>query len=120
MGKGPIYDEENLEEIRTSVEPVVKGLAIVKRKRTRYWILKFLGQHLGERYKAVVLDELKNKYRIVLEDCLLLAEIRRQNGVILGPEQEILVDIKKSDPWEDLLELAYADASSDYRRYGSG
>lgn len=120
MGKGPIYDEENLEEIRTSVEPVVKGLAMVKRKRTRYWILKFLGQHLGERYKAVVLDELKNKYRIVLEDCLLLAEIRRQNGVILGPKQEILVDIKKSDPWEDLLELAYADASSDYRRYGSG
>jgi exoribonuclease-2 len=120
MEKKPIYDDESLEEIRTSVEPVVKSLAMIRRKRTRYWILKFLGQHLGERYKALVLNELKNKYRIVLEECLLLAEIKRRDGVILGPRQEILVDVKKSDPWEDLLELTYADTSADYRRYGSG
>lgn len=120
MEKKPIYDDESLEEIRTSVEPVVKSLAMVRRKRTRYWILKFLGQHLGERYKALVLNELKNKYRIVLEECLLLAEIKRRDGIILGPRQEIFVDVKKSDPWEDLLELTYADTSADYRRYGSG
>ena len=98
----------------------MKSLAMVRRKRTRYWILKFFGQHLGERYKALVLNELKNKYRIVLEECLLLAEIKRRDGVILGPRQEIFVDVKKSDPWEDLLELTYADTSADYRRYGSG
>ncbi len=116
MGKGPIYNEEKLEEIRTSVGPIVKALAMVKRNRIRYWTLKFFGQHLGEGYKAIVLDELKNKYRIVLEDFLLLAELKRQNGVILAPGQEILVEVKKSDPWEDLLELAYADGSMDYSR----
>ena len=120
MGKGPIYDVEKLEEIRTSVEPLVKNLAMAKRNRMRYWTLKFLAQNLGARYKALVLDEFKSKYRIVLEDCLLLAEIKRQNGLILGPGQEILVDVKKSDPWEDRLELVCADSSSDYRRYGSG
>jgi len=120
MGKGPVYNVEKLEEIRTAIEPLVKNLAMVKRNRTRYWTLKFLAQHLGARYKALVLDEFKSKYRIVLEDCQLLAEIKRQNGLILGPGQEILVDVKKSDPWADRLELACVDASSDYRRYGSG
>lgn len=109
LGNGPVYEEEKLEEIRVSVEPVVKDLGILKRNRIRYWTLKFLGQHLKERFKALVLDEFKNKYRIVLEDFLLVAEIKKQNGVILSPGQEILVEVKRSNPWEDLLELSYAD-----------
>jgi exoribonuclease-2 len=110
MGKGPIYNEESLGKIRTSVEPVMKDLAMVKRNRIRYWTLKFLGERLRERYRAIVLDELKNKYRIVLKDFLLLAEVKRQDGVILSPGQEILVEVKKSYPWEDLLELEYVSA----------
>lgn len=107
IGTGPACDEKKLEEIRISVEPVIKNLEMLKRNRLRYWTLKFLSQHLGETYKALVLDELKNKYRIVLADFLFVAEIKRQNGIMLNPGQEILVEVKKVDPWTDLLDLTY-------------
>jgi len=106
-GQKPVYKEKELEEIRIFVEPVIRNLELAKRNRQRYWILKFLSQHQGERFNAVVLDELKSKYRIVLSDFLLVTEIKRRNGKILGPGQEIIVEVKKSDPWDDELKLSY-------------
>ena len=108
-GTKPIYDEKELEEIRLFIEPAIKDLARVKRNRQRYWILKYLCQHRGEKFKAQVLNELKTKYRIVLKDFLLLAEIKQQTGMIFSPGQEILVEVQKADPWDDLLRLEYVD-----------
>ncbi|MDY6973325.1 MAG: ribonuclease catalytic domain-containing protein [Thermodesulfobacteriota bacterium] len=109
MGMDPVYDKTRLEEIGTFVSPVIKNLEKVKRNRLRYWTLKFLSQHLGETYRAFVLDELKSKYRLVLKDILLVAEIKRQSGIILNRGEEILVEVKKVDPWDDLLKLTYAE-----------
>jgi exoribonuclease-2 len=109
MGRAPLYDEKGLNEIRISVEPVIKEIERVKRNRIRYWILKFLRQqHQGDVYSAMVLDQLKNKYRILLEDFLLIAEAKRDPNITLKAADHILVKVKKADPWEDTLELDYA------------
>ena len=109
VGAGPICDKKKLQEIRILVEPVIKNLELVKRKRLRYWVLKFLSEHRDEKYKAAVFDELMNKYRIVFKDFFFVSEIKRRNGIILNPGEEILVKVKQVDPWDDLLELQYAD-----------
>ena len=110
--KVPFYDEKSLDEIRISVGPVIREAERIKRNRIRYWILKFLRQHRGETYAALVLDELKNKYRILLTDFLLVAEIKREPHVSLNPADQIMVEVKKADPWLDTLDLAYAGGSS--------
>jgi exoribonuclease-2 len=107
MGMGPIYDENKLEEIRIFVEPVIRNLGMIKRNRLRYWAIKYITQHRDEKYRALVIDELRSRYRLVLTDVLLIAEIRRQNGMILIPGQEVWVKIKKADPWDNILELEY-------------
>jgi exoribonuclease II len=107
MGVKPVCNEKQLEEIGMTIEPVIKNLGTIKRNRLRYWVLKFLSLHPGEKYRAVVLDEFKRKYRIVFKDSFLVAEIRRQNGVIFKPGEEIVVEVKNVDPWEDSIELAY-------------
>jgi exoribonuclease-2 len=108
-GTGPVYDEDELEQIRLLIAPVIKNLERIKRNRLRYWILKYISQHRNRRYKALVLYELKHKYRVVLNECLLIAEIKRQDGVIHAPGEEISVEVRKVDPWDDLLELTYVD-----------
>lgn len=107
MGVEPVCNEKQLEEIGMTIEPVIKSFGTIKRNRLRYWVLKFLSLHPGEKYRAVVLDEFKRKYRIVFKDSFLVAEIRRQNGIIFKPGEEILVEVKNVDPWEDSIELAY-------------
>lgn len=108
-GMAPVYDEKKLEEISISVGPVIRDLERIRRNRLRYWILQYLSEHMGEKYEALILDELKTKYRIVLPQFLLVAEIKRQDGVILTRGQGISVEVKKADPRDDLLVLAYAD-----------
>jgi exoribonuclease-2 len=105
LGAGPVYGKKELEEIQVTVSPVIREIARIKRNRERYWILKFLSQNLGKSYRAIVLDELKSKYRIVLRDFYLVAEIKRRQGTILSPGQEIMVKVKRADPWDDLLKL---------------
>ncbi len=109
MGEALDYDKKALEEIRIFVEPVIKNLQNIKRNRMRYWALKYLSRHKGEKFKAIVLDELRRRYRIVLTDFLLIAEIGRQEGVILNPGENITVNVKAADPWDDTLKLDYAD-----------
>ena len=105
--KAPVYNEESLEEIRVSVEPLVKNLGRIQRNRLRYWTLKYLGLNRGQTFKALVLDELKNKYRIVLTDFLMVTDFKRQDGIIFSKGQEIRVRVKKADPWDDTITLEY-------------
>jgi exoribonuclease-2 len=107
LGREPACNKKQLEEIGMMIEPVIKSLGTLKRNRFRYWVLKFLSLYPGAQYRAVVLDEFKKKYRIVLKGSFLVAEIRRQNGMIFKPGEEITVEVKNADPWEDSIELAY-------------
>lgn len=101
------YDEKALEDMRMSLEPVLKALDRVKRNRLRYWVLKYLRRHMGNKYEAIVLDVMKNKYRILLLDFLYIAELRRDEKADLYPGQPLNVLIRKCDPWEDTLEVGY-------------
>jgi exoribonuclease-2 len=100
-----VYGKEQLEEIRMAVQPLLRILDIVKRNRIRYWTQKYLLSHIGERFPAVILDTLKNRYRILLTDFLLVAEMKRENGQEFHQGQQIMVKIRKCDPWNDLLNL---------------
>ena len=100
-----VYDKEQLEEIRMAVQSQLQILVSVKRNRIRYWTQKYLLSHIGERFPAVILDTLKNRYRILLTDFLLVTEMKRENGQEFHQGQQIMVKIRKCDPWNDLLNL---------------
>ena len=109
LGEALTYDEKRLEEIRISVEPLIRNLGIIKRDRLRYWTLKYLGHNIGKTFNAVVINELKSKYRIVLADFLMVSDMKRQNGMILSQGQKIMVRVKRVDPWEGVIVLDYVD-----------
>ena len=108
MGNDLIYNHKDLEAIRISVMPILKELQMIKRNRMRYWMLKYLSQNMDMQYKAMILDELKTKYRIVLCDIFLLAEIKKQEGVLLNHGEQIMIQIKTVHPRKDILELKYS------------
>ncbi len=103
----PAYDENELDEIRTFLSPVLKEYQTIKRNRIRYWILKYLSRQKGTVYSALVLDEFRRNFRIVLCDFFLMADIGKKEGVLLRPGEEIQVKVTKADPWEDVLKLEY-------------
>jgi len=101
----PLYAREAVEKKRLVLDPLLKSIELLTRNSTRYWIQKYLAQHIGERFPALVLDVIRNKYRVLLSDVLLIAEVKRDNGQNLHEGQEITVKIRKSDPWQDYLKV---------------
>ncbi|MFC1868607.1 RNB domain-containing ribonuclease [Thermodesulfobacteriota bacterium] len=108
LNGSPLYNREELEKIRTMVTPSLKDLAVVKRNRTRYWIQKYLQKHIGEEFPAIILDTMKSRYRIILPDYFLVAEMKREAGQDFSSGERITIRVKKADPWNDLLVLEYA------------
>jgi exoribonuclease-2 len=101
----PLYTRDQIEKKKLVLDPLLKSIELLTRNSTRYWIQKYLSQHVGEKFSALVLDVLRNKYRVLLSDVLLIAEVKRENGQNLHEGQEIRVKIRKSDPWEDYLKV---------------
>ena len=101
----PLYSREEIEKRRLVLDPLLKSIELLTRNSTRYWIQKYLAQHVGKKFPALVLDVIRNKYRVLLTDVLIIAEVKRENGQNLHEGQEITVKIRKSDPWEDYLKV---------------
>ena len=53
---------------------------------------------------------MKKKYRVLLKDFLLMAELKRENGQNFSGGEHIRVRIIKSDPQNNLLKLEYVGA----------
>lgn len=100
-----MYNKEELEKIRLAVSPVLKELNLVKRNRLNYWMLKYFKAHVGEDFPAIVLDVMKSRCRIILTDFLYVTELKREPGQDLQSGKNIIVKIKKADPWEDELKV---------------
>ena len=103
-----MYNKEELEKIRISVAPALKDLNMIKRNSQNYWILKYLKAHIGEDLSAIILDVMKNRYRIILTDLFYVTEMKREAGQDFKTGKGVVVKVKKSDPWEDILKVEYS------------
>jgi exoribonuclease II len=104
----PCYNHEELEQKRMVLETTLRDMEKMNRNRTRYWLYKYLLQHVGEKLPAVVLDVMRNRSRLLLMDLLLVVEMKKEDGQEFSEGQKIQVKIRKSDPWEDVLRVEYA------------
>lgn len=102
------YNMEDLERIRLSVSESLRALNIIKKNRARYWILKYLSLNMKENYPAIVLDVMKNKYRMILTDFLFTAEMKKGKDHNFIEGQRVSLRVNKADPWSDSLILEYA------------
>ena len=103
------FNNEELEQIRIRTMATLKDLNIIKKNRIRYWILKYFQSNLGKPLQAIILDTLKTKYRVILKDLLFVAEMKKKEGFDVSPGDEVMVQIKKSEPWDDVLKLDFMD-----------
>src|SRR4030042_4640835 len=67
----PPYNPEELGQILTFIEPAMRRAGILKTRRLRYWLLKYLAGKVGQKKEALVLEALPHRYRLLFPDILL-------------------------------------------------
>jgi len=104
----PPYNREALEGLLTTLEPALRRAAILKTRRLRYWLLKYLSQRLGQKLSALVLEQHPNRYRLLLPDILLETEMPAPSGRQFHPGETVLIRLDRAIPQDDILKVSLA------------
>jgi len=102
------YGREDLEKILTLIEPAMRRGGLLKARRLRYWLLKYLTGRVGEKMEALVLESLPHRYRLMFPHILLEVFLPAPASLRLAPGDTILVRLDRVLPREDQVKLSLA------------
>jgi len=107
-GRPPVYSRAELEQILLIIEPAMRRASLLKTRRLRYWLLKYLAGQVGSRKEALVLEQMQNRWRLLLPEVLLEVPLTAPASLNLKPGDTVLVRLDKVNPREDLVKLSLA------------
>jgi exoribonuclease-2 len=107
-GQPPAYRPEELEPILGNIEPAMRRAGLLKARRLRYWLLKYLTSRIGHKMEALVLEGMPARYRLMLPDILLELFMPAPATLKLTPGDTVLVRLDRVNPREDQIKVSLA------------
>jgi exoribonuclease-2 len=95
------YTSEEIDRLIQILELPMSNVSRIQFGRHRYWLLKYLEQHIGEKEEAIVLKKMRNNYQILLSNYMIECELPISGGFVLKPEDLIQVTIQNVRARED-------------------
>ena len=106
LGLEQPYTSEEIDRIIQLLELPMGNVARTQLGRHRYWLLKYLEQHIGRKEEAIVLNKRRNDYQILLSAYMTECDLPISSGFELKPEDLIQVTIQNVSARKDLLQVA--------------
>jgi exoribonuclease-2 len=99
------YTVEDIENIIQMLEEPMSYVAKIQYNRHRYWLLKYLEKHIGQKEEAIVLYKKRNNYQILLTEYLIECELPLSSGISLKAEDLIQVTIQHANARKDVISV---------------
>jgi exoribonuclease-2 len=100
------YTSDEITQILQLLELPMANVSRLQFGRNRYWLLKYLEQHIGRKEEAIVLMKRRNDYQILLSSYMVECDLPLSSGFVLKPEDLIQVTIQNVSARKDLLQVA--------------
>ena len=94
LGLEQPYTSEEIDRLIQLLEVPMGYVPRIQYGRHRYWLLKYLEQHVGEKEEAIVLKKQRNYYQILLSNYMIECDLPISGGFVLKPEDLIQVTIQ--------------------------
>jgi exoribonuclease-2 len=105
LGLEEPYSAEDIDVIIQMVEQPMSRVARLQTGRQRYWLLKYLEQHVGQKAEAIVLVRRRTSYQVLLTDYMLECDLAITGFLDLKPEDLIQVTLQKVDARKDVIAI---------------
>ncbi len=105
LGLEEPYSAEDIDVIIQMVEQPMSRVARLQTGRQRYWLLKYLEQHVGQKAEAIVLVRRRTSYQVLLTDYVLECDLAITGFLDLKPEDLIQVTLQKIDARKDVIAI---------------
>jgi exoribonuclease II len=107
-GKPPVYTPEVLDPIISRITIGQSRTLQIKKEWTRYWVLKYLERQQIKFVDALVLNQGRRTYNLLIPEYLLEASMPLEEGRGLNPGDHFRVEVVKADAREEVLKLRMA------------
>jgi exoribonuclease-2 len=105
LGLEKPYTIEEINNIIQMLEEPMSRVAKAQYNRNRYWLLKYLEKHIGQKEEAIVLYKKRNNYQILLTEYLIECELSLSSGFTLKPEDLIQVTLQHANARKDAVSV---------------
>jgi exoribonuclease-2 len=106
LGMDRPYTSDEIARALQLLELPMANVSRLQFGRNRYWLLKYLEQHIGRKEEAIVLMKRRNDYQILLSSYMTECDLPLSGGFVLKPEDLIQVTIQNVSARKDLLQVA--------------
>jgi len=106
LGMERPYTSDEIAQVLQFLELPMANVSRTQFGRNRYWLLKYLEQHIGRKEEAIVLMKRRNEYQILLSSYMTECDLPISGGFVLKPEDLIQVTIQNVSARKDLLQVA--------------
>ena len=106
--KPPVYTPEVLDPIISRITIGQSRTLQIKKEWTRYWVLKYLERQQIKFVDALVLNQGRRTYNLLIPEYLLEASMPLEEGRGLNPGDHFRVEVVKADAREEVLKLRMA------------
>jgi len=100
------YTSDEIDQIIQMLQIPMGNVGKIQHGRHRYWLLKYLEQHVGRKEEAIVLNKRRNNYQILLTEYMVECDLPVSSGLMLKPEDLIQVTIQNVSARKDLFQVA--------------
>jgi exoribonuclease-2 len=108
LGLEALYSDEEIRFIIQAVEQPMSYITVLQRERLRYWILRYLQRHVGQKEEALVLEKRRHRYVILLTKYMIECSLPLNCGADLKSEDTILVNLDRVSARSDTIGLSLA------------
>jgi len=106
LGLEQPYNSEEIDQLIQMLQVPMSNVGKIQYGRHRFWLLKYLEQHIGRKEEAIVLNKRRNNYQILLTEYMIECDLPLSSGLELKPEDLIQVTIQNVKARKDLLQVA--------------
>ena len=107
-GEPPVYTIEILDPVISRITIGQSRTLQIKKEWTRYWVLKYLEREQIKFLDALVLNQGRRTYNLLIPEYLLEASMPLEEGRGLNPGDHFRVEIMKANAREEILKLRMA------------
>ena len=100
------YTSEEIDQLIQMLQMPMGNVSKIQHGRHRYWLLKYLEQHVGRKEEAIVLNKRRHNYQILLTEYMIECDLPLSSGIELKPEDLIQVTIQNVSARKDLFQVA--------------
>jgi exoribonuclease-2 len=106
LGLEQPYTSNEIDLLIQKLQLPMGNVGRIQHGRQRYWLLKYLEQHIGRKEEAIVLNKRRNNYQILLTGYMIECDLPLSSGLELKPEDLIQVTIQNVSARKDLFQVA--------------